>query len=95
MDIINLSGAPAQNWTSLFSQMAAQLAWGSIVSGLTWWLWVPALSPLWAAAYPAEADLDLDLELVDCWGVDGNDPGPGTSWSKVPHQVLTNQKSRL
>ena len=59
VDIINLFGAPAQNWTSLF-QMTAQLAWGSVVSRLTWWLWVPALSPPWAAAYPAEADLDLD-----------------------------------
>ena len=40
--------------------MTAQLAWGSVVSRLTWWLWVPALSPPWAAAYPPEADLDLD-----------------------------------
>nr|XP_006061006.1 phosphomevalonate kinase isoform X5 [Bubalus bubalis] len=40
--------------------MTAQLAWGSVVSRLTWWLWVPALSPSWAAAYPPEADLDLD-----------------------------------
>lgn len=53
------------------------------------------LSPLPGGTVTPEADLDLDLELVDCWGVDGNDPGPRTSWSKVPHHVLTNQKSRL
>lgn len=27
-----------------------------------------------------------------CWGGDGNDPWTRTSWSKVPHHVLTNQK---